>query len=145
MNTVLEFTAAVAIVIFAAAAECISAGCTEGETFLFTAHPVAVRASRKTGAISTPPARIIVAITPLAAGLLATNTARRRFTAFAFPYLKLFFEVWAMLTVTAHCRIAYFADMHLCFTCFEAVGAARAGLPRVKARCCMDGSGKYML
>ena len=44
MNTILEFAEAVAIVIFASAAECITAGCTGGETFLFTAYLVAVRA-----------------------------------------------------------------------------------------------------
>lgn len=76
MNTVLEFTEAVAIVIFAAAAECITTGCTGGEAFLFTAHLLAVRACLQAGAISTPPARIIIAINPLAVGLLATNTTR---------------------------------------------------------------------
>ena len=44
MNAALEFTAAVTIVIFAAAAECITAGCTGGEAFLFTAHLLADRA-----------------------------------------------------------------------------------------------------
>ena len=53
MNTVLEFTAAVAIVIFASAAECITAGCAGGETFLFTAHLLATGARLQTGAIST--------------------------------------------------------------------------------------------
>ena len=75
MSTVLEFTAAVAIV-FEPAAECISAGCTGGQTFLFAAHLVAARASLQTRAISTPPTKIIIALVMLAVGLLATNTAR---------------------------------------------------------------------
>jgi len=90
MNTVLEFTAAVVIVWFAAVAECISAGCTGGETLLFATHLVAIRASLQAGAISTQPARIILAFNPLAVGLLATNTTRQQFTAFAFPHQKLF-------------------------------------------------------
>ena len=118
MNTVIEFTEAVAIVLFAAAAECISAGCTGSEALLFATHLVAVGASLQAGAISTPPARIIIAIDPFAVGLFATNTTRHRFTAFAFPHLELFFEVCAILAVTAHCRVAYIADMHLRFSCF---------------------------
>ena len=145
MNATLEFTEAVAIVIFAAAAECITAGCTGGEAFLFTAHLVAVGACLQAGAISTPPARIIIAINPLAVGLLATNTTRQRFTGFAFPHCELLFEVVGkILTVTAHRRIAYIADMHLRFSCFEAVGAASAGGPRVLARCCTEESDKYI-
>ena len=83
MNAALEFTAAVTIVIFAAAAECITAGCTGGEAFLFATHLVAVGASLQAGAISTPPARIIIAINPLAVGLLATNTTRHDLTPLA--------------------------------------------------------------
>ena len=145
MNTVLEFTAAVVIVWFAAVAECISAGCTGSETLLFATHLVAIRASLQAGAISTQPARIIIASKTLAVGLLATNTTRHRFTAFAFPHRKLLFVevVGIILAVAAHCRVAYIADMHLRFTCFEAVGAARAGLPRVIARCCMEESDNY--
>ena len=146
MNTVLEFTAAVVIVFFAAVAECISAGCTGGETFFCAAHLVAVSASLQTGAINTPPARIIIAFSPLAVGLLATNTTRHRFTAFAFPHRKLLFVevVGRILAVTAHCRVAYIADMHLRFPCFEAVRAASAGLLQVMASCCMEESDQYI-
>ena len=145
MNAVLEFKAAVTIIWFATVAECISAGCTGGQTFLFAAHLVAVRASLQTGAISTPPARIIIAFSPLAVGLLATNTTRHRFTAFAFPHRQLFFDVVGeILAVTAHCRVAYIADMHLRFPCFEAVRAASAGLLQVMASCCMEESDQYI-
>ena len=82
MNTALEFTEAVAIEI-AAAAECIAAGCTGGETFLFAAHLLATGASLQTGAISAPPTRIIIAVRILAVGLLATNTARNDLTPLA--------------------------------------------------------------
>ena len=137
MNATLEFTEAVSIVIFAAAAECITTGCTGGEAFLFTAHLLAVRACLQAGAISTPPARIIIAVNILAVRLLATNTARNDLAPLAGLNGQLVQVVVVLLAVAAHCRIAYIADMHLRFTCFETVGAARAGLPRVMARCCM--------
>ena len=145
MITVLEFTAAVTIIWIATVAERISAGCTGGETFFCAAHLLAVRARLQTGAISTPPPRVIMAVASLAVGLLATNTTRQRFTGFAFPHCELLFEVVGkILTVTAHRRIAYTADMHLRFSCFEAVGAASAGGPRVLARCCTEESDKYI-
>jgi len=83
MNTVLEFTEAVAIVIFASAAECITAGCAGSETFLFATHLLATRARLQTGAISTPPERIIIAMNITAVSLLATNTARHDLTPLA--------------------------------------------------------------
>ena len=133
MNTGLEFTAAVIV----AAAECISTGCTGGQTFLFAAHPLATGARLQTRAISTPPTKMIIAIHIVAASLLATNTARNDLAPLAGLNGQLVQVVVVLLAVAAHCRIAYIADMHLRFTCFEAVGAARAGLPRVMARCCM--------
>ena len=133
MNTVLEFPAAVIV-----SAECISAGCTGGETFLFATHPLATGACLQAGAISTPPARIIIAVQILAVGLLATNTTRHDLTPLAFSNGQLVQVVVFLLAVTTHCRVAYIADLHLRFACFEAVGAACAGLPREIARCCIE-------
>ena len=76
VDTALELTETVAIIVLASAAEDITAGSAGSEAILFATHLLASGADLKPRAIRAKPTGIIAAIHPLTIGLLAANTAR---------------------------------------------------------------------